>query len=101
MGASGVAVVGATGEDYALSFHNCLVTETDDPEEMIGYLLHLRSHPHLQEEIRREGRRTAALFTWPEVIENLLGKLEYLAMTRDICRASFVPGSSQKLINRS
>lgn len=84
MGARGVAVVGATGEDYALSFHNCLVTETDDPEEMIGYLLHLRSHPHLQEEIRREGRRTAALFTWPEVIENLLGKLEYLAMTRGI-----------------
>ncbi len=84
MGAGGVAVVGATGEDYALSFHNCLVTETDDPEEMIGYLLHLRSHPSLEEEIRREARRTAALFTWPEVIENLLGKLEYLAMSRGV-----------------
>jgi hypothetical protein len=51
---------------------------------MIGYLLHLRSQPHLDEEIRREARRTAALFTWPEVIENLLGKLEYLAMTRGV-----------------
>jgi glycosyltransferase involved in cell wall biosynthesis len=84
MGAEGVALVGATGEDYAIAFHNCLVTETDDPEEMIGYLLHLRSHPAMVEEIRREARRTAALFTWPEVIENLLGKLEYLAMTRGV-----------------
>jgi glycosyltransferase involved in cell wall biosynthesis len=84
MGAGGVAVVGSTGEDYAIPFHNCLVTETDDPEEIIGYLLHLRSKPHLDAEIRREAQRTAALFTWPEVIENLLGKLEYLAMTRGV-----------------
>ncbi|HEX2035605.1 MAG TPA: glycosyltransferase [Chloroflexota bacterium] len=84
MGAGGVAVVGATGEDYAISFHNCLMTETDDPEEIVGYLLHLRSHPNLVAEIRREARRTAALFTWPEVIENLLGKLEYLAITRGV-----------------
>jgi glycosyltransferase involved in cell wall biosynthesis len=91
MGAGGVAVVGATGEDYAIPFHNCLVTETDDPEEMIGYLLHLRSQPHLDDEIRREARRTAALFTWPEVIENLLGKLEYLAMTRGVSTSPAAP----------
>lgn len=82
MGAGGVAVLGATGEDYAISFHNCLVTETADPEEILGYLIHLRSHPQSVQQIRREARRTAALFTWPEVIENLLGKLEYLAMTQ-------------------
>ncbi|MGH2354966.1 MAG: glycosyltransferase, partial [Chloroflexota bacterium] len=96
MGAGGVAVVGATGEDYAISFHNCLVTETDDPQEMIGYLLHLRSHPKLVEEIRREARRTAALFTWPEVIENLLGKLEYLAMTRGVALAPPTPPISNR-----
>jgi glycosyltransferase involved in cell wall biosynthesis len=84
MGTGGVAVVGATGEDYAISFHNCLVTETDDAEEIVGYLIHLRSHPGVVEQIRREAQRTAALFTWPEVIENLLGKLEYLAMTQGV-----------------
>ncbi len=84
MGAGGVAVVGATGEDYAISFHNCLVTETDDAAEIVGYLMHLRSHPATVEQIRREARRTAALFTWPEVIENLLGKLEYLAMRHGV-----------------
>ena len=57
MGAGGIAVVGATGEDYAISFHNCLVTETDDAEEIAGYLMHLRSHPALVEQIRREAQR--------------------------------------------
>ncbi|HEV2125212.1 MAG TPA: glycosyltransferase, partial [Chloroflexota bacterium] len=88
MGANGVAVVGATGEDYAISFHNCLVTETDDAEEIVGYLLHLRNHPQLEAQIRHEAQRTAALFTWEEVIENLLGKLEYLAMTRGVAFSS-------------
>ncbi|CAA9276945.1 MAG: hypothetical protein AVDCRST_MAG77-3514 [uncultured Chloroflexi bacterium] len=84
MGAGGVVVVGSTGEDYAISFHNCLVTETDDAEEIVGYLMHLEATPRVEEEIRREATRTAALFTWDEVIENLLGKLEYLAMTRGV-----------------
>lgn len=96
MGAGGVAVVGATGEDYAISFHNCLSTETDDPEELVGYLLHLRAHPQLVEQIRREAQRTAALFTWPEVVENLIGKLEYLAVTRGITRPNgFAPGKER------
>ena len=88
MGAGGVVVVGATGEDYAISFHNCLVTETDDAEEIVGYLMHLSASPRLEAEIRREAQRTAALFTWEEVIENLLGKLEYLAMTRGVAFAT-------------
>lgn len=88
MGAGGVVVVGSTGEDYAISFHNCLVTETEDAEEIVGYLMHLKASPKLVSEIRREAKRTAALFTWEEVIENLLGKLEYLAMTRGVAFAT-------------
>ena len=88
MGAGGVVVVGSTGEDYAISFHNCLVTETEDPEEIVGYLMHLKASPRVVTEIRREARRTAALFTWDEVIENLLGKLEYLAMAKGVAFAT-------------
>lgn len=84
MAVGGVAVVGATGEDYALSFENCLVTETDDPEELVGYLLHLQAHPKSAAKIRREARRAASLFTWDEVIDNLLGKLEYLAVRQGV-----------------
>lgn len=84
MAVGGVAVVGATGEDYALSFENCVVTETDDPEELVGYLLHLQAHPESAAKIRREARRAASLFTWDEVIDNLLGKLEYLAVRQGV-----------------
>ncbi len=79
MGAGGIAVVGATGEDYAISFQNCLAIETDDAEELAGAVRHLMAHPEWLGPIREEARRTAALFTWNRVIANLLGKLDYLA----------------------
>ncbi len=79
MGAGGIAVVGATGEDYAISFQNCLAIETDDAEELAGAVRHLMAHPEWRDPIREEARRTAALFTWNRVIANLLGKLDYLA----------------------
>src|SRR5690242_17395079 len=53
MAAQGIAVTGSTGEDYAISFENAVVTETDDPDEIVGYLLHLRRHPEEQESIRQ------------------------------------------------
>lgn len=79
MGAGGIAVVGATGEDYAISFQNCLAIETDDAEELAGAVRHLMAHPEWLGPIREEARRTAGLFTWNRVIANLLGKLDYLA----------------------
>jgi glycosyltransferase involved in cell wall biosynthesis len=87
MAAQGIAVTGSTGEDYAISFENAIVTETDDPDEIVGYLLHLRRHPEEQERIRSEGCRTAKQFLWDQVIENLVGKLEFLARKQNIVLA--------------
>jgi glycosyltransferase involved in cell wall biosynthesis len=87
MAARGIAVTGSTGEDYAISFENAIVTETDDPDEIVGYLLYLRRHPQEQERMRREGRETAQQFLWDRVIENLVGKLEFLARKQDITLA--------------
>jgi glycosyltransferase involved in cell wall biosynthesis len=84
MAAGGVAFTGSTGEEYAISFENAVALETDDPEEIIGYLLHLRRHPEEQEKIRVAGMRTAVEFTWEEVIENLVGKLGYLARKQSL-----------------
>lgn len=84
MAARGIAVTGSTGEDYAISFENAIVTETDDPDEIVGYLLYLRRHPEEQERIRSAGQYTARQFLWEHVIENLLGKLEFLARKQDI-----------------
>ncbi len=87
MAAEGIAVTGSTGEDYAISFENAIVTETDDPDEIVGYLLHLRRHAEDQERIRCAGRRTAEQFLWDQVIQNLVGKLEFLARKQDIALA--------------
>ncbi|MBV9691713.1 MAG: glycosyltransferase family 4 protein [Ktedonobacteraceae bacterium] len=84
MAARGIAVTGSTGEDYAISFENAIVTETDDPDEIVGYLLHLRRHPEEQERIRNAGYLTSQQFLWDHVIENLVGKLEFLARKQGI-----------------
>ncbi|HEV7235817.1 MAG TPA: glycosyltransferase [Ktedonobacteraceae bacterium] len=87
MAAQGIAVTGSTGEDYAISFENAIVTETDDPDEIVGYLLYLRRRPEEQERIRLAGRNTAEQFLWDQVIQNLLSKLEFLARKQDIVLA--------------
>jgi glycosyltransferase involved in cell wall biosynthesis len=84
MAAEGIAVTGSTGEDYAISLENAIVTETDDPDEIVGYLLYLRRHPEEQERIRKAACSTAEQFLWDQVIENLVSKLEFLARKQDI-----------------
>ena len=79
MAAGGIALVGSTGEDYAIPFHNCIVLETSDPKEIQDYMIYLGEHPEEQERIRRAARKTARQFIWEEVIENLIQKLEYQA----------------------
>lgn len=85
MAAQGIAVTGSTGEDYAISLKNAIVTETEDPDEIVGYLLYLRRHPEEQERIRVASRNTAEQFLWDQVIENLLSKLEFLSRKQNIC----------------
>src|ERR1700680_1508650 len=72
MAAEGIAVTGSTGEDYAISFENAIVTETDDPDEIVGYLIYLRRHQEEQERIRKAGCQTAEQFIWDQVIGNLV-----------------------------
>ena len=84
MAARGVAVTGSTGEDYAISFENAIVTETEDPDEIVGYLLYLSRHPEEQQRMREAGQTTARQFLWDHVIENLVSKLEFLARKQSI-----------------
>jgi glycosyltransferase involved in cell wall biosynthesis len=84
MAAQGLAVTGSTGEDYAISLENALVTETEDPDEIVGYLLYLQRHPEEQQRIRQAGMHTAKQFLWDHVIENLVSKLEFLARKQGI-----------------
>jgi glycosyltransferase involved in cell wall biosynthesis len=84
MSTGGIAFTGSTGEDYVFSFENAVAVETDDPDEIVGYLAHLSRHPEERDKIRQKGKQTAAEFVWEEAIENLIGKLEYLARKQSL-----------------
>lgn len=77
MAASGVAVTGSTGEDYAQSFENAIVCDTPDPRELASYLEALIAEPALSRSIRAAGEATAERFTWPLVVEILARKLRF------------------------
>ena len=87
MAAGGIAFTGSTGEDYAVSFENAVALETDDPDEIVGYLLHMMRNPREREKIRSAGKRTASEYVWEEVIDNLMGKLGYLMRKQSIVLA--------------
>ncbi len=79
-GGGGVARHGrGTGEDYATSLQNALVTETPDPGELVEYLLELSHNDELAARLRLNGRATAEQFIWPNVLADLRVKVEYLA----------------------
>ena len=79
MAAGGLAVTGSTGEDYAHSYRNALVMETDDPIELVTSLTLLKQRPQLAASMRRRGRVTARQYTWEKVIDELLLKVDIAA----------------------
>lgn len=68
MASGAVAFVGATGEDYARPGQDAISLQSSSPEEISSHLLRLRAHPEFERRLRREARRTAARYTWGEVI---------------------------------
>jgi glycosyltransferase involved in cell wall biosynthesis len=84
MAAGGIAFTGSTGEDYAISFHNSIVLETSDPKEIESYVMYLESHPQETEKILKAARYTAGRFTWEQVAESLIQRLEYQAKAQGI-----------------
>jgi glycosyltransferase involved in cell wall biosynthesis len=79
MAAGGLAVTGATGEDYADAYRNALVLETDEPIELVTGLNLIHQRPRLAAALRRRGRATARTYTWEKVIQQLLLRVEFAA----------------------
>ncbi len=78
MASGGVAMVGATGEEYARPYGNAIVEETDDPAEVASALSGLVERPALARRLRLAARRDAADFAWPLVVEGLLERLRFM-----------------------
>ena len=84
MAAGGLAVTGATGEDYAEGYRNAIVVETEDPTELATSLRIVRDRPDLVAAIRKQGRATARAYTWDRVITQLLLRVELAAAQQGV-----------------
>jgi glycosyltransferase involved in cell wall biosynthesis len=78
MAAGGIAVCGATGEEYAEPFVNAIVCDTADGRELATYLRALFADPSLASVLRTNGAQTAARYTWREAIDALDRKIAYV-----------------------
>jgi len=76
MASGGVVLTGGTGEDYAQHFFNSIVLDTNDAEEIAGYLDYLAAHPEVGQRLRKAGQVTARQYTWPFVVDGLVERLE-------------------------
>ena len=84
MAAGGIVFTGATGEDYARSFENAVVIESDDAVEITHYVLRIMADAELRKSIKEAARQTANKYTWDKIVVELLTKLEYIAMKNDV-----------------
>jgi glycosyltransferase involved in cell wall biosynthesis len=98
MAAGGIAVTGATGEDYAEPYRNALVLETDDPLEIVTELAVLKERPRVAAHIRRRGRVTARDYVWEKVIEQLLLRVEFAAERQAV---RLPPAPPRKRVSRA
>jgi glycosyltransferase involved in cell wall biosynthesis len=78
MAAGGVAVCGATGEEYAEPFVNAIVCDTSDGRELASYLEALFGDPDLAAELRTNGAETAARYSWENALMALERKVAYV-----------------------
>jgi glycosyltransferase involved in cell wall biosynthesis len=78
MAAGGLAVCGATGEEYAEPFVNSIVVDTDDGRELAEYLRAVVDDPEAAQRMRMAGHDTAARYTWSTVIHALERKLAFV-----------------------
>ncbi len=80
MAAGGLAVCGATGEEYAEPFVNAIVVDTDDGRELA---VRSTCGPSSTTSatgaaMRAAGQETAERYTWPTIIETLTRKLAFV-----------------------
>ncbi|MBI2908816.1 MAG: GAF domain-containing protein [Chloroflexi bacterium] len=87
MAAAAVPVLGGTGEDYAIPFRNCFITETGDPEDIAAHVMYLHDHPEKRAQMRRSARRMARAFTWEAVARQLVSRLENQARAQGVLTA--------------
>lgn len=76
--AGGIAVCGATGEEYAEPFVNAIVCDTADGRELATYLRALFANPTIAEQLHIAGAQTAERYSWDHALTTLDLKISYV-----------------------
>lgn len=71
MAKKGIAIVGKTGEDYAVNLKNSLRTDSESPEELEKIISKIMKDKQLNSDIREAGIQTAKSFTWDKAFSIL------------------------------
>ncbi len=101
MAAGGLAVTGSTGEDYAESYRNAVVLETDDPIEIVTELLLLKERPRLVAHMRKRGRVTAKDYAWEKVIDQLGLRVGFAAARQAVSMPVDVTAAKRTSVRRT
>lgn len=75
MAAGGVAITGCTGETYSVDGAGAIALDSGNVCELVHVIETLRDHPQRTQEIRQAGPMVAARYTWNNIIEILLEKI--------------------------
>jgi glycosyltransferase involved in cell wall biosynthesis len=101
MAAGAVAMVGATGEEYARPYANAVVVESDDGAEIAGALRGLMERPQLARRLRAAARSDAREFTWPLIIDGLLERLRFVCEHQEVRLPESAPARKATTARRS
>ncbi|MBI3944404.1 MAG: glycosyltransferase [Armatimonadetes bacterium] len=83
MASGGIAVTGATGEEYARAFENAVVLETDDANEIATAVAWMRENTDEVERMRAAARATATAYTWSAVVGLLRKRVQFLITSQN------------------
>lgn len=81
MAVGGIAVCGATGEEYAEPFVNAIVCDTNDGRELAQYVAGSFGDERQADRMRQAGYATASRYLWTNVLETLAHKVAYVSRT--------------------
>jgi glycosyltransferase involved in cell wall biosynthesis len=95
MAAGGIAYLGGTGEDYAITGRNAIVLQTLDPMEIVERWEQLSAAPRRLARLRRQAREAARGYIWPNVREKLIAAVAQQAH-RQLARKGGAPKSARR-----
>ncbi|MCA9874034.1 MAG: glycosyltransferase [Anaerolineales bacterium] len=79
MAAGGLVFTGATGEEYTLGGQTAVTLDTDSPTEIVSQVLTYKNDPARADSMRQAAKTRAAAFTWEQVSDILLDKVQFVA----------------------